>query len=56
MKSNVRTIEATARTLDYTTVLERCAAHLKRARAVNLFGIGASRLVAHDLAQKAHAC
>lgn len=51
MKSNVRTIEATARTLDYT-VLERCAAHLKRARAVNLFGIGASRLVAHDLAQK----
>lgn len=43
MKSNVRTIEATARTLDYT-VLERCA--------VNLFGIGASRLVAHDLAQK----
>ena len=38
MKSNVRTIEATARTLDYT-VLERCAAHLKRARAVNLFGI-----------------
>ena len=51
MKSNVRTIEATARTLDYT-VLERCAARLKRARAVNLFGIGASRLVAHDLAQK----
>ena len=51
MKSNVRTIEATARTLDYT-VLERCAAYLKRARAVNLFGIGASRLVAHDLAQK----
>ena len=51
MKSNVRTIEATARTLDYTA-LERCAAHLKRARAVNLFGIGASRLVAHDLAQK----
>ena len=47
MKSNVRTIEATARTLDYT-VLERCAARLKRARAVNLFGIGASRLVAHD--------
>lgn len=44
MKSNVRTI-------DYT-VLERCAARLKRARAVNLFGIGASRLVAHDLAQK----
>ena len=43
MKSNVRTIEATARTLDYS-VLERCAA--------NLFGIGASRLVAHDLAQK----
>ncbi len=37
--------------LDYT-VLERCAAYLKRARAVNLFGIGASRLVAHDLAQK----
>ncbi len=51
MKSNVRTIEATARTLDYT-VLERCAAYLKRARAVNLYGIGASRLVAHDLAQK----
>ena len=51
MKSNVRAIEATARTLDYT-VLERCAARLKRARAVNLFGIGASRLVAHDLAQK----
>lgn len=51
MKSNVRTIEATARTLDYT-VLERCSARLKRARAVNLFGIGASRLVAHDLAQK----
>ena len=51
MKSNVRTIEATARTLDHT-VLERCAARLKRARAVNLFGIGASRLVAHDLAQK----
>ena len=51
MKSNVRTIEATARTLDYT-VLERCAAYLKQARMVNLFGIGASRLVAHDLAQK----
>jgi len=31
MKSNVRTIEATARTLDYT-VLERCAAYLKQAR------------------------
>lgn len=42
---------AAARTLDYA-ILERCAAHLKRARAVNLFGIGASRLVAHDLAQK----
>ena len=35
MKSNVRTIEATARTLDYT-VLERCAAYLKRARAVSV--------------------
>lgn len=32
MKSNVRTIEATARTLDYT-VLERCAAVLSWARA-----------------------
>lgn len=51
MKSNVRTIEATARTLDYT-VLERCAAVLSGHAPVNLFGIGASRLVAHDLAQK----
>lgn len=55
MKSNVRTIEATARTLDYT-VLERCAAHLKRARAgqsvrYRCLSFGCARSGA-----KAHAC
>lgn len=55
MKSNVRTIEATARTLDYT-VLERCAAHLKRARAgqsvrYRCLSFGRARSSA-----KAHAC
>lgn len=54
MKSNVRTIEATARTLDYT-VLERCAARLKRARGQSVrywcLSFGRARPGA-----KAHAC
>ena len=51
MRSNVRSIEATGKLIDPAT-LEYCADLLKRARMVNLFGIGASRLAAHDLAQK----
>ena len=50
-KSNVHSIEATAKLLDYAA-LDRCADYIVRTRVVNLFGLGASRLVAHDFAQK----
>lgn len=51
MKSNIRSIEATCRLLDVDTIC-RCVDLLKGARVVDVFGIGASRLVAHDLVQK----
>ena len=54
MKSNVRRMEGTARTVDYT-VLERCAARRKRARGQSVrywcFSFGRARPGA-----KAHAC
>lgn len=45
--SNVRSIEATERLVD-AACLDVCAAALHSARVVDLFGIGASLLVAHD--------
>lgn len=54
MKSNVRTIEATARTLDYT-VLERCAARLKRARG-SICSVLVPLVWSRTTGAKAHAC
>lgn len=51
MASNARSIEATGRLLDIGT-LEACAEALVRCRVVDLFGVGASLLVAHDLELK----
>lgn len=51
MSSNVRSIEATERLLNVRT-LEQCAEALVRCRVVDLFGVGASLLVAHDLELK----
>lgn len=51
MTSNARSIEATGRLLDIGT-LEACAEALVECRVVDLFGVGASLLVAHDLELK----
>lgn len=49
--SNIRSLEATERLLDVST-LDACAEMLKAARVINLFGVGASLLVARDLELK----
>lgn len=49
--SNIRSIEATAR-MQSAPVLEECARQVLTARVVNVFGIGQSQLVAHDLETK----
>ena len=49
--SNIRSIEATGKLLD-TQTLEVCAEALVKCRVVDLFGVGASLLVARDLELK----
>lgn len=51
MSSNVRAIEVTSRLIDLDT-LEHCAQEIIDCRAVDLFGVGASLLVANDLQLK----
>lgn len=50
-QSDELSIRATARLIDPAT-LDSCATLIAQARRVDLFGIGASLLVAHDLAMK----
>lgn len=51
MQSNARSMEATARLLDLHA-LEECVRAIDRCRVVDLYGVGASLLVARDLEQK----
>ncbi len=51
LHSDVRSMEATARLLD-ADVLAACAEAIASARVVNLYGVGASLLVARDLEAK----
>lgn len=51
VKSDMQSIEATSKIVEIDAV-ERCVALVRGARVVDIFGIGASRLVAHDFAQK----
>lgn len=51
MQSNMRSMEATSRLID-PVALERCVQAIMRCRVVNLYGVGASLLVARDLEQK----
>lgn len=51
MQSNIRSMEATSRLID-PVALERCAQAIIRCRVVNLYGVGASLLVARDMEQK----
>lgn len=50
-RSDMLSIEATSRLLDAATI-DRCADLITSCRVVDLFGIGASLLVAHDFEQK----
>lgn len=51
MLSNTRSMEATARLIDLHA-LEECVRLIDRCRVVDLYGVGASLLVARDLEQK----
>lgn len=51
VKSDIQSIEATSKMME-VEIVERCISMMRDARVVDIFGIGASRLVAHDLAQK----
>lgn len=51
VKSDIQSIEATGKMMEVEAV-ERCVSMIREARVVDIFGIGASRLVAHDFAQK----
>lgn len=51
LRSTMRSIDATRQLLDPQT-LDRCAGLIVNARVIDLFGIGASLLVAHDLEMK----
>lgn len=51
LQSDVRSLQATERLLD-RAVLDRCAELVKACRVVDLFGIGASLLVARDFEMK----
>lgn len=51
LQSDVRSMEATARLVDPSILME-CARVIADCRTVNLYGVGASLLVAHDLQSK----